>query len=157
MRSRLRRPAFLLPAAVLLSLGAGLGYAAWERLDTSALETNERLLAELPPYPGAREVDRRSQTFSGEGRLPLPEGLVTTVLFAPPSEASQDEIVEYYVTRLSGWERRTTAVGGAFQVEFERGDDCLLLMTNGMAAEGMDDPTFAVAATSEEGACGRDS
>ena len=157
MKSRLRRPAFLLPAAVLLSLAAGLGYAAWEQLDTSALETNERLLAELPSYPGAREVDRRSQTFSGEGRLPLPEGLVTTVLFAPPSEASQNEIVEYYVTRLSGWQRRTTAVGGAFQVEFERGDDCLLLMTNGMIAEGMDDPTFAVAATSEEGACGRDS
>jgi hypothetical protein len=48
------------------------------------------------------------------------------------------------------------ALGGAFQVEFERGDDCLLLMTNGMAAAGAEERTFAVAATSEEGACGRD-
>lgn len=157
MRRLLRRPAFVIPAAVLLSLTAGLGYAAWEQLDTSALETNERLLEELPPYPGARELDRRSQTFSGEDGLPLPEGLVTTVLFAPPSDAGQEEIVDFYVSRLTGWEARTTAVGRAFQVEFERGDDCLLLMTNGMAPEGTEDPTFAVAATSEEGACGRDS
>ncbi|MGH3093802.1 MAG: hypothetical protein ACRDOG_15950, partial [Gaiellaceae bacterium] len=76
MRRLLKRPAVLIPAAVLLSLAAGLGYAAWEQLDNSALETNERLLDELPPYPGAREIDRRTQTFSGEDGLPLPEGLV---------------------------------------------------------------------------------
>ena len=157
MRRLPKRPAVLLPAAVLLSLAAGLGYAAWEQLDTSAVETNERLLDELPPYPGAREIDRRTQTFSGEDGLPLPKGLVTTALFAPPGDAGQDEIVDFYVSRLTGWEPRTTARGGAFQVEFERGDDCLLLMTNGMAVEGAEDPTFAVAATSEEGACGRDS
>lgn len=156
MRRLLKRPAILIPAAVLLSLAAGLGYAAWEQLDTSALETNERLLDELPPYPGAREIDRRTQTFSGEDGLPLPEGLVTTALFAPPSDTGQDEIVDFYVSRLTGWEPRTSALGGAFQVEFERGDDCLLLMTNGMAPEGAGDPSFAVAATSEEGACGRD-
>jgi hypothetical protein len=153
----LRRPAVLIPAAVLISLAAGLGYAVWEQLDTSALETNERLLDELPPYPGAREIDRRSQTFSGEGGLPLPEGLVTTALFAPPDDAGQEEIVDFYVSRLTGWEPRTEALGGAFQVEFERGDDCLLLMTNGMATEETEERTFAVAATSEEGACGRDS
>ena len=156
MNRVLTRPAVLIPAAVLLSLAAGLSYALWEQLDTSAVETNERLLDELPAYPGAREIDRRTQTFSGEDGLPLPEGLVTTALFAPPSDTGQDEIVEFYVTRLTGWEPHTTALGGAFQVEFERGDDCLLLMTNGMAPEGAGDPTFAVAATSEEGACGRD-
>ena len=156
MKRVLTRPAVLIPAAVLLSLAAGLGYALWEQLDTSAVETNERLLDELPAYPGAREIDRRSQAFSGEDGLPLPEGLVTTALFAPPSDAGQEEIVEFYVFRLTGWEPHTAALGGAFQVEFERGDDCLLLMTNGMAPEGAGDPTFAVAATSEEGACGRD-
>jgi hypothetical protein len=156
MKRFLKRPAVLIPAAVLLSLAAGLAYALWEQLDTSALETNERLLDELPAYPGAREIDRRSQTFSGEDGLPLPEGLVTTALFAPPSDAGQEEIVDFYVSRLTGWERRTEALGGAFQVEFERDDDCLLLMTNGMAPEGAGEPTFAVAATSEEGACGRD-
>lgn len=156
MGRRLTRPAVLIPAAVLLSLAAGIGYAAWERLDTSSLTTNQQLLEELPAYPGAQEIDRRSQTFSGEAGLPLPEGLVTTVLFAPPADASQEEILDFYVARLTDWERRTTAVGRAYQVEFERGDDCLLLMTNGMTAEGSDDRTFAVAATSEEGACGRD-
>lgn len=156
MISRLRRPIVLIPAFVLLSLAAGLAYAAWERLDSSALETNERLLDELPAYPGAEEVDRRSQTFSGEGGLPLPDGLVTTVLYAPPEEASQEEILDFYVSRLEGWERRTTAVGRAYRVEFERGDDCLLLMTNGMTPEQAPGRTFAVAATSEEGACGRE-
>ena len=155
MKRLLRRPAVLIPAAVLLSLGAGLGYAVWEQLDTSALETNERLLDELPRYPGAREIDRRTQTFSGEDGLPLPEGIVTTALFAPPRDTGQEEIVDFYVSRLTGWEPRTTALGGAFQVEFERGDDCLLLMTNGMARGGVGEPTFAVAATNEEGACGR--
>ena len=116
MKRLLRRPAVLIPAAVLLSLGAGLGYAVWEQLDTSALETNERLLDELPPYPGAREIDRRTQTFSGEDGVPLPEGIVTTALFAPPKDTGQEKIVDFYVSRLTGWEPRTTALGGAFQV-----------------------------------------
>jgi hypothetical protein len=152
----LRRPVVLIPAFVSLSLAAGLAYAAWERLDSSSLETNERLLDELPAYPGAREVDRRSQTFSGEGGLPLPEGLVTTALYAPPAAATQEEILDFYVSRLRGWERRTTAVGRAYRVEFERGDDCLLLLTNGMTPEQSAQRTFAVAVTSEKGACGRE-
>lgn len=156
MRRRLARPAVLIPLAVALSLAAGIGYAVWERLDTSALETNDRLLNELPSLPGARELDRRSQTFSGEGRLPLPDGLVTTALFAPPEDASQAEVVDFYVSRLEGWEVETTAVGTALRVEFRRGDDCVLLMTNGMTPEARQDRTFAVAATSEEGACGRE-
>ncbi|HEX2045161.1 MAG TPA: hypothetical protein VHF23_06005 [Gaiellaceae bacterium] len=132
-----------------------MGYAVWERLDTSALEANDRLLDELPDLPGAREVDRRSQTFSGEGGLPLPEGLVTTALFTPPGDATQAEVVDFYVSRLQTWDAETTAVGRALRVEFTRGDDCLLLMTNGMAPEEARDRTFAVAATSEEDACGR--
>jgi hypothetical protein len=144
----------LIPAAVLLSLGAGLSYAVWERLDISALEANDRLLDSLPTFPGAREADRRSQTFSGEGGLPLPEGLVTTVLYVPPDEAGQGEVVDFYVSRLQGWERRTSAVGSAFRIEFTRGDDCVLVMTNGMTSEESAERTFAVAATSEEGACG---
>jgi hypothetical protein len=155
VRRRLSRPAVLIPAAVVLSLAAGIGYAVWERLDTSAVEANGRLLEELPSFPGAREVDRRSQTFSGEGGLPLPEGLVTTALFAPPDEATQAEVVDFYVSRLQAWDAETTAAGSALRVEFTRGDDCLLLMTNGMVPEQPRDRTFAVAATSEEGACGR--
>jgi hypothetical protein len=156
VRRRLARPAVLIPLAVALSLAAGIGYAVWERLDTSALEANERLLDELPALPGARELDKRSQTFSGGSRLPLPQGLVTTVLLAPPEDASQAEVVDFYVSRMDGWDADTTAVGSAFRVEFTRGDDCLLLMTNGMAPEVRRDRTFAVAATSEEDACDRE-
>jgi hypothetical protein len=143
----------IIPAAVLLSLGAGIGYAAWERLDTSAVERNQQLLESLPTFPGAAEQGRRSQTFSGEGGLPLPEGLVTTVLYSPPAGASQEEVLDYYVSGLSGWERRTTAVGESYRVTFTRGNDCVLLLTNGMAPGHIGEPTFALSATEEEGAC----
>jgi hypothetical protein len=153
VKSRLLRPAVILPAAVLLSLGAGIGYAAWERLDTSAVERNEQLLDSLPTFPGADEQDRRSQTFSGEGGLPLPEGLVTTVLYSPPAGATQEEVLDYYVSRLSSWERTTAAVGEAYRVTFTRGDDCVLLLTNGMAPGHIGERTFALSATEEEDAC----
>lgn len=153
MKRRLARPAVMIPAAVLLSLGAGIGYAAWEKLDTSAVERNEQLLESLPTFPGAEERDRRSQTFSGEGGLPLPEGLVTTVLFSPPAGASQEEVLDFYVSRLSSWKPRTTAVGESYRVTFTRGDDCVLLLTNGMAPGHTGEATFALSATEERGAC----
>ena len=37
-RSRLLRPAVLIPAFVLLALGAGIGYAAWQQLDSGRVE-----------------------------------------------------------------------------------------------------------------------
>jgi hypothetical protein len=143
----------IIPAAVLLSLCAGIGYAAWERLNTSAVERNEQLLESLPALPGADERDRRTQTFSGTGGLPLPEGLVTTVLYSPPAGATQEEVLDFYVSRLSGWTRRTTAVGESYRVTFTRGDDCVLLLTNGMAPGHTGEATFALSATEEEGAC----
>jgi hypothetical protein len=143
----------IIPAAVLLSLGAGIGYAAWERLDTSAIERNVQLLESLPAFPGADERDRRTQTFSGEGGVPLPEGVVTTALYTPPAGATQEEVLDFYVSRLSGWERRTTAVGESYRVTFTQGDDCVLLLTSGMAPGHTGERTFALSATEEEGAC----
>ena len=163
-RSRLRRllgrPAIFIPALVLLSLAGGIGYAAYERVDTSAVEGNARLLEELPTFPGARQLDRRSET-SSSGDLPVPEGVLTTVLYEPPQEASQEEVVEFYVSGLQGWEAesRTVPLGEAgevaYRVDLSREDDCVTLLTTGMApGETEGQRTFILAAIAGEGSCG---
>lgn len=160
MRRRLLRPAVVIPAVVLVLLAAGIGYSAYENLGTSAIEANRELLASVPTFPGARESDRRSETASAGG-LPVPGGVVTTILYAPPAAASQEEVVDFYVSRLGGWdaETRTVPAAGAvettaFQVEFTRDDDCLVLMTFGMTPGQTGPPTFALAALADEGGCG---
>jgi hypothetical protein len=158
VRRRLRRPAVVIPAAALVLLAAGIGYSAYERVDTSAIEANADLLASVPTYPGARERDRRSDTAS-TGGLPLPEGVVTTVLYLPPEGATQEGLVDFYVRRLRGWTPRTTTIPAsgteqdAYRVEFVRADDCLTLMTFGMAAGRPGPRTFALAALANEGGC----
>lgn len=139
-------------------LGAGIGYAAYERVGTSAVEANTKLLAAVRPYPGARESDRRSDT-STEGSLPVPSGVVTTVLYLSPRDATQEDVVAYYVSRLRGWraETRTVPAAGtlrrAYRVTFSRADDCLTLMTYGMVPGQTGARTFALAAVAGEGAC----
>ena len=56
VRRKLVRPAVLIPAFVVLALGAGIGYAAWQQLDSGRAEANKAILDSLPPYPGAREI-----------------------------------------------------------------------------------------------------
>lgn len=153
LRRRLARPAVALPAIVAFSLVAGIGYAAYERINTSAVEANADLLDSVPTYPGARESDRRSDTSSAGG-LPIPEGVVTTVLYVPPRSATQEEVLDFFVTHLSGWQARTTTVRGAYRVEFSRDDDCVMLMTYGMAPGQAGQRTFALAALANEGGCG---
>jgi hypothetical protein len=167
MRQRLRRPVLLVPALVLLSLGAGIGYAAWTQLNGGRVEANERLLAALPLYPGAEEVDRQTRTSTG-GAFPLPDEVVTTVLYAPPPRASQADVVAFFVERLTPeWTATTSSVsvgevgaedGGAatFRVDFSRGDDCLQLLTFGMAPGHLGERTFALSAESGEGSCSGD-
>jgi hypothetical protein len=162
-RSRVRRvlgrPAVFVPALVLLSLAGGIGYAAYERVGTSAVEANARLLSGLPLFPGARELDRRSETSSA-GDLPLPEGVLTTVLYGPPADASQEEVVDFYVSELEDWEAesRTVPLGDAdevaYRVDLSRGVDCVMLLTAGMAPGGTGERrTFALAAIAGEGPC----
>jgi hypothetical protein len=142
----------LIPAFAALSLAAGIGYAAYERIDTSALEANAELLDSVPVYPGAREIDRRSDTSSA-GSLPVAEGVVTTVLYIPPVDAKQEDVLDFYVGRLSAWRVRTTTVQGAYRAEFSREDDCLALLTYGMAPGHAGARTFALAAQANEGGC----
>jgi hypothetical protein len=152
VKSRLLRPAVLIPAFVAVSLAAGIGYAAYEQVSTSAVEANAELLDSLPTYPGARELDRRSDT-SPAGGLPVPEGVVTTVLYAPPAAASQEDVLDFYATRLRGWRARTRAVQDAYRADFSRAGDCVVLMTYGMAPARAGPPTFALAVQAGEGGC----
>ncbi len=164
MRRRLLRPAVLIPAFVLLALGAGIAYAAWTQLDAGRIEANEEVLASLPRYPGSTEVDRLTQT-EADGTLPIPDGVVTSVLYAPPAAATQAEVVEFYVSRLTPeWRARTTSVtvadqeqaaigASAFRVDFSRGEDCVRLLTYGMAKGHFGRRTFALAAESGAGSC----
>jgi hypothetical protein len=164
VRRRLLRPAVLIPAFVLLALGAGIAYAAWTQLDAGRIDANEEVLASLPRYPGSTEVDRLTQT-EADGTLPIPDEVVTSVLYAPPAAATQAEVVEFYVTRLTPeWRARTTSVtvadqeqaaigASAFRVDFSRGEDCVRLLTYGMAKGHFGRRTFALAAESGEGPC----
>ena len=147
-----RRPVLLIPALAALSLAAGIGYAAYERIDTSAVEANAELLAAAPVYPGAREADRRSDAASAGG-LPVPEGVLTTVLYLPPAEATQEDVLDFYVSHLNGWGVRTTTVRDAYRAQFSHGDDCLTLLTYGMAPGDAGTRTFALAAQANEGGC----
>jgi hypothetical protein len=164
VRRRLLRPAVLIPAFVLLALGAGIAYAAWTQLDAGRIDANEEVLASLPRYPGSTEVDRLTQT-EADGTLPIPDEVVTSVLYAPPAAATQAEVVEFYVSRLTPeWLARTTSVtvadqeqaaigASAFRVDFSRGEDCVRLLTYGMAKGHFGRRTFALAAESGEGPC----
>jgi len=164
VRRRLLRPALLIPAFVLLALGAGIAYAAWTQLDAGRIDANEEVLASLPRYPGSTEVDRLTQT-EADGTLPIPDEVVTSILYAPPAAATQAEVVEFYVSRLTPeWRARTTSVtvadqeqaatgASAFRVDFSRGEDCVRLLTYGMAKGHFGRRTFALAAESGEGPC----
>ena len=162
MRHRLLRPVVLIPAFVLLSLAAGIGYAAWEQVGSSAADDNARLLESLPDYPGAEETARRAQAYTRAGALPLPEGVVTTVVYVPPRDTTQEDVVRFYLARLQSWESRTRtapALEGAgeivYRVDFTRGDECVALMTYGMApSQDPADRSFGLAASTEQGGCG---
>ena len=165
MRRRLLRPAILIPAVVLLALGAGVGYAAWQQLDSGRGEANKATLDSLPLYPGASEIQRITQTQTGDDALPIPDEIITSALYAPPAGATQEDVVAFYAESLQpDWEPRTRVVrasGAAeeesaptsFRVDFSRGDDCLSLLTYGMAPGHVGDPTFALSVQSGDGPC----
>ena len=85
VRRRLLRPAVLIPAFVVLSLGAGIAYAAWTQLDSGRVDANMEILDALPLYPGAHEIQRITQTTNGEDVVPVPDEIVTSALYAPPA------------------------------------------------------------------------
>ncbi len=165
MRRKLLRPAVLIPAFVVLSLGAGIGYAAWTQLDSGRRDANMEILDATPLYPGAREVQRVTQTSTGDDTLPVPDEIVTSALFAPPASATEAEVVDFYVESLRpDWEPRTRVVPASeaqedgttptsFRVDFTRGEDCLSLLTYGMAPGHAGEATYALSVQSGGGPC----
>jgi hypothetical protein len=165
VKRRLLRPAVLIPAFVVLALGAGVGYAAWQQLDSGRVEANKAILDALPLYPGAREIQRITQTQNGDDALPIPDEIITSALYAPPAGATQEEVVAFYAESLQPeWEPRTRVVRASetaeeetaptsFRVDFSRDDDCLSLFTYGMAPGHVGEPTFALSAQSGDGPC----
>jgi hypothetical protein len=166
VKRRLLRPAVLLPLFAILSLGAGIAYAAWTQLDAGRIDANQELLDSLPTYPGATEIERLTRAATGDG-LPIPDEVLTSALYAPPPEATQTDVVEFYVAELTPeWDsstRTVTASGedvdpeaaapSSFRVLFSRGDDCIQLFTYGMAEGHIGEPTFALSAESGQGPC----
>jgi hypothetical protein len=163
---RLLRPAILLPLFAIVSLGAGIGYAAWSQYDAGRIDANQALLDSMPLYPGAEELERLTRTATGDG-LPVPNEILTSALYAPPADATQADVVDFYIRELTPeWDsstRTVTASGedvdpeaaapSAFRVLFSRGDDCIQLFTYGMAEGHIGEPTFALAAESGQGPC----
>lgn len=166
MKRRLLRPAVLLPLFAVLSLGAGIAYAAWTQLDAGRIEANQELLDSVPTYPGSTEIERLTRTATDDG-LPIPDEVLTSALYAPPLGASQTDVVEFFVAELTPeWEsstRTVTASGedvdpeatapSSFRVLFSRGDDCIQLFTYGMAPGHIGERTFALSAESGQGPC----
>ncbi len=166
MRRRLLRPAVVLPALVVIALGAGIGYAAWQRLDSSRIDDNMAILDSLPVFPGAREVQRLTQTTTGEDALPVPDEIITSALYEPPADAGQEDVVAFYVERLEPeWQPRTRVVPASeadpgaetppssFRVDFSRDDDCLSLLTYGMAPGHVGTPSYVLSVQSGDGPC----
>jgi hypothetical protein len=155
----------LIPAFVVLSLGAGIGYAAWTQLDSGRRDANMEILDSTPLYPGAREIQRVTQTSSGEDAVPIPDEIVTSALIAPPADATEADIVAYYVESLEPeWKALTRVVSASeadeegdtptsFRVDFTRGDDCLSLLTYGMAEGHVGEPTYALSAQAGGAPC----
>lgn len=157
---RLLRPAVLLPLAVVLLFGGGVLYAVTTGLNAGAVDENESTLAGAGAMPGAKEVGRQSETFSGEESLPVPRGVVTTIAYAPAAGTGQNAVVNYYVERLRpAWKARVErSLAGAagtteersFRVTFSRDHRCLVLGTAGMAA-GLERPVYTLSAYKRSG------
>ena len=167
MSRRLLRPAVLIPAFVVITLGAGIGYAAWQQLDSGRVDDNNAVLDSVELYPGSREIQRITQTTTGDDGLPVPDEIVTSALYAPPAGAAQADIVGFYVEQLQPeWEPRTRVVQASgpdaagqetapssFRVDFSRDDDCLSLLTYGMAPGHVGERTYALSVQSGDGPC----
>ena len=136
MSRKLVRPAVLIPAFVVLALGAGIGYAAWQQLDSGRAEANKAILDSLPPYPGAREIQRITQTQTGDDALPIPDEIVTSALYEPPADAGQEDVVAFYVENLQpAWQAQTRVVQ-ASGPEAEERRNRAELVPRGLLARG---------------------
>lgn len=90
----------LLTAATLL---AGCGGS-----DDNYTSENEALLGMLPLFPGSTEVSRDSVAYT-IGDSGGPDGYTLSVNYRVPPGTQPQEIVDFYLSHLDGWESEVTA------------------------------------------------
>ena len=113
----------LIPAFVVLSLAPGSATPPGSSSTRAGVDDNNAILDSLPTYPGSREIQRLTQTSTGEDALPVPDEIVTSALYAPPAGATQEEVVAFYVESLAPeWETRTRVVRASGE-EVEQEED----------------------------------
>ena len=84
--------ALLLLTPVVGRVWLGWGYIA----------DNEKILDSLPVPPGAQRISVRSHSYSSEELIFIPpDGWGTLATYQAPAEASKDDIVDFYSSRLS--------------------------------------------------------
>lgn len=65
------------------------------------IRENDALIAELPVYPGATEVERVTAPDRAEENGPI-VGYTTRVMFRLPQGATGEEVADFYERRLTG-------------------------------------------------------
>ena len=84
-------------ALLLLTLVVGRVWFGW-----GYIADNEKILDSLPVPPGAQRISVRSHSYSSEELIFIPpDGWGTLATYQAPAEASKDDIVDFYSSRLS--------------------------------------------------------
>ena len=82
-------------------------------LEDLYVERNERLLASLPILPGAREIDRRTDSYRADPTIEASPigGYRTKVVYEAPSRARAADVIRFYRAHLRRWNVTVTPSG----------------------------------------------
>lgn len=103
----------LLAATVLLVPACSPGARSYQR-------ANARLLASLPVYPGAREVEREDSVRTEDERN---AGWTLVAVYEIPPDAAVEQVLGFYRDRLTGWTPEPDCCGGLEIASFRRGSE----------------------------------
>jgi hypothetical protein len=68
------------------------------------VSANERLIAQLPAYSGARRLNTSSSPYASGDRPNSPiDGYTTAVTWSAPPRTTANSIIEFYAAHLRGW------------------------------------------------------
>ena len=68
------------------------------------VSANERLIAQLPVFPGARRLETSSSPYSlGDDPESPIDGYTTAAAWSVPPQTTADSIVVFYATQARGW------------------------------------------------------
>ena len=103
----------LLAAAVLLVPACSPGARSYKN-------DNRRLLASLPVYPGAREVEREDSVRTEGDRN---AGWHLRAVYELPPGATVEQVLGFYRDRMTGWTPEPDCCGGLDAASFRRGSE----------------------------------